>query len=74
MRIQRSTIAVIAGLLIALAVMTPLTWLIKNRDWGVALMLVVPFVVWGLIRLGRVLAEWANPPPDLPTRGPKGER
>jgi hypothetical protein len=72
MRVSRPTIAVIIGLLVALAVVTPLVWLIKNRDWGVALMLLVPFVVYGLIRLGRILADWANPPPDLPTRGPKG--
>lgn len=34
--------------LAALAIVVPLVWLINNRDWGVGLMLLVPFVVYGL--------------------------
>jgi hypothetical protein len=68
MRVSRATVAVVVGLLVALAVVTPLAWLINNRDWGVALMLLVPFVVYGLIRLARALADWVNPPPDMPRR------
>jgi EamA domain-containing membrane protein RarD len=62
---SRFLLAVVAWCLAAVAVMLPLVWLINNRDWGVALMLAVPFVVYGLLRLGRVLEGWAQatPPP-----------
>lgn len=46
--------------LVALGIVVPLVWLINNRDWGVALMLLVPFVVYGLMRLGRLLEAWAK--------------
>ena len=46
--------------LVALGIVVPLVWLINNRDWGVALMLLVPFIVYGLMRLGRSLEAWAN--------------
>ncbi|WP_253446885.1 hypothetical protein [Halomonas sp. Y3] len=61
----RPAIAVVVGLLVALAVITPLAWLINTRDWGILVMFVVPFAVWGLIWLGRHLADWAGvgPPP-----------
>ncbi|MDN6297401.1 MAG: hypothetical protein L0J54_05160 [Halomonas sp.] len=45
---------------LAVAVMLPLVWLINNRDWGIALMLVMPGVVYGLMRLGRRLQGWAR--------------
>ncbi len=63
---SRLLLAVAAWCLAAVAVVLPLVWLINNRDWGVALMLVVPFVVYGLLRLGRVLEGWARatPPPS----------
>ncbi|WP_372612480.1 hypothetical protein [Halomonas sp.] len=62
---SRLLLAVAAWCLAAVAVVLPLVWLINNRDWGVALMLAVPFVVYGLLRLGRVLEGWAQatPPP-----------
>ncbi|WP_254276095.1 hypothetical protein [Halomonas sp. 3H] len=62
---RRPAIAVVVGLLVALAVITPLAWLINTRDWGILVMFVVPFAVWGLIWLGRRLADWAGvgPPP-----------
>lgn len=44
----------------AVAVMLPLVWLINNRDWGIALMIVMPGVVYGLMRLGRRLEGWAR--------------
>jgi hypothetical protein len=68
MQVSRASIAVVIGLLVALAVIAPLAWLINTRDWGVALMLLVPFIVFGLIRLARALARWADPPPDMPSR------
>lgn len=61
MHTSRAVIAVVIGLAVAAAVVVPLAWLIHTRDWGVALMLLVPFVVYALIRLARVLAEWADP-------------
>ncbi|SFU52203.1 hypothetical protein [Halomonas korlensis] len=63
---SRLLLAMMAWCLAAVAVMLPLVWLINNRDWGVALMLLVPFVVYGLLRLGRILEGWARatPPPS----------
>ncbi|XKH60467.1 hypothetical protein LG290_01385 [Halomonas sediminis] len=62
----RPVLAVGLWSLVALGVVVPLVWLINNRDWGVGLMLLVPFVVYGLMRLGRLLEAWANtaPPPS----------
>lgn len=67
MSVSRPAIAVVIGLLVSLAVIVPLAWLINTRDWGVVLMLLMPFVIYGLIRIARGLARWANPPPDMPT-------
>ncbi|MBD3618207.1 MAG: hypothetical protein HUJ28_01875 [Chromatiales bacterium] len=69
----RPALAITAGLLVALAVIAPLAWLVHTRDWGVTLILLAPFVIYGLMRLGRALADWADTPPpssDLPIRGP----
>lgn len=62
----RLIFAVAAWCLAAVAVVLPLVWLINNRDWGVALMLLVPFMVYGLLCLGRALEGWARatPPPN----------
>ncbi|MDX5333904.1 MAG: hypothetical protein LPK58_07635 [Gammaproteobacteria bacterium] len=59
----RPALAIIAGLLVALAVIAPLAWLVHTRDWGVALILLAPFVIYGLMRLARTLADWADTPP-----------
>ncbi|WP_163557747.1 hypothetical protein [Halomonas sp. NO4] len=59
----RLAIAVVTGLAIGLAVVLPLAWLINNRDWGVGLMLLVPLIVYGLMRLARVLEAWARAKP-----------
>lgn len=56
----RLILATAAWCLAAVAVILPLVWLINNRDWGVALMLLVPFLVYGLMRLGRALEGWAR--------------
>ncbi|TDO15254.1 MULTISPECIES: hypothetical protein [Halomonas] len=56
----RLILAVAAWCLAAVALVLPLVWLINNRDWGVALMLAVPFVVYALMRLGRALESWAR--------------
>ena len=59
----RPLIALLAGLGLTLVVMLPLIWLINTTDWGIALMLVAPFAVYGLIRCGLWLADWAGTPP-----------
>jgi len=66
----RLILAVVAWCLAAVALVLPLVWLINNRDWGIGLMLVVPFVVYGLMRLARVLEDWARgtAPPEHPQR------
>lgn len=56
----RLAVAISLWSLVALGIVVPLVWLINNRDWGVALMLLVPFIVYGLMRLGRLLEAWAN--------------
>ncbi|MBS3667854.1 hypothetical protein [Vreelandella boliviensis] len=56
----RLVVAISLWSLVALGIVVPLVWLINNRDWGVALMLLVPFIVYGLMRLGRSLEAWAN--------------
>lgn len=63
----RLIIAVAVGLAVGLAVVLPLAWLINNRDWGVGLMLAVPLIVYGLMRLARVLEAWARHTPPPPT-------
>ena len=62
---RRPAIAVAVGLLVALVVISTLAWFINTRDWGILVMFVVPFTVWGMMRLGRRLADWAGvgPPP-----------
>ncbi|RTR04495.1 hypothetical protein [Halomonas nitroreducens] len=62
----RLLLAVAIWLIAATGVVLPLVWLINTRDWGVVLMLVVPFAVYGLLRLGRALEGWARatPPPS----------
>ncbi|MDN3555832.1 hypothetical protein [Halomonas maura] len=57
---SRLVLAVTAWCLAAVAVVVPLVWLINTRDWGVALMLLVPFAVYGLLHLGRALEGWAR--------------
>ena len=62
----RLVVAISLWSLVALGIVVPLVWLINNRDWGVAL---VPFIVYGLMRLGRLLEAWANAaqrPSDAP--------
>ncbi|MGM0693840.1 MAG: hypothetical protein ACQEUN_10635 [Pseudomonadota bacterium] len=63
----RLNLAVALWCLVAVAVVLPLAWLINSRDWGVGLMLLTPLVVYGLMRLGRALEDWART-----TAPPKG--
>ncbi|GAB2710810.1 hypothetical protein [Halomonas garicola] len=59
---SRLCLALAGWLACAVAVMLPLVWLINNRDWGIALMLIMPVVVYGLMRLARRLEHWARVP------------
>ncbi|WP_017431242.1 hypothetical protein [Vreelandella jeotgali] len=56
----RLCLALVAWLACAVAIVLPLVWLINNRDWGVALMLIMPVVVYALMRLARRLESWAK--------------
>lgn len=67
---QRALLAVATWLLVAVLVLLPVAWLIHHRDWGIALMLLVPFMVYGLLRLGGALEAWARREP-LPRPGPR---
>ncbi|GAA3905693.1 hypothetical protein GCM10022228_14950 [Halomonas cibimaris] len=58
----RLYLALLVWFAAALAVMLPLVWLINNRDWGIALMLIMPVAVYALMRLGRRLEHWARLP------------
>lgn len=60
---QRALLAVATWLLVAVLVLLPVAWLIHHRDWGIALMLLVPFMVYGLLRLGGALEAWARREP-----------
>lgn len=59
---SRLYLGVAVWLACAVVLVLPLVWLINNRDWGVALMLIMPAVVYGLMRLGRRLEHWARAP------------
>jgi hypothetical protein len=62
--LQRSRLylAVAVWLGCTFLIVLPLVWLINSRDWGVALMLIMPLVVYGLMRLARRLERWARAP------------
>ncbi len=57
---RRQVIALSLLLISAIIAVSLLALGINTFDWGVALMLLAPFVVYGLIRLWRVLDSWAN--------------
>lgn len=60
MQDYRSTLALLAGAVIVLPTISALAWLIHTRDWGIGLMFLVPFVVYGAMRLARALETWAS--------------
>lgn len=62
-RRKRHAALAITGLAFLLA-MAVMAWLINSYDWGVALMLAAPFVVYALIRLARRLDAWAQDEPQ----------
>jgi cytosine/uracil/thiamine/allantoin permease len=69
----RKAIALVAGMVICILVITPFVLAINRFDWGVGLLLVAPLLIWLLLRLGRVMESWARnevgqrpPDPDFP--------
>lgn len=57
---HRPLIALFVALALALVLMLPLIWFINTTDWGILLMFLVPFAVFGLIRCSLRLADWAG--------------
>ncbi|MBN8413769.1 MULTISPECIES: hypothetical protein [Halomonas] len=53
----RHRLALVAGLALAVALLTPLAWLIHHRDWGVLLMPLVPVVIWWTLNAWRYLEQ-----------------
>lgn len=66
----RKAIALIAGIGICTIVVTPFALAINRFDWGVALLLVAPFMVWLLLWIGKALERWARNEPDIPAVDP----
>lgn len=62
MNAQRRTAALTFLAIVFLATVSAVAWTINTYDWGIALMLLVPLLVYGLIRLARRLEEWVDPP------------
>lgn len=57
---QRRYIAFsVAGVVFLIAV-TTMALILKTQNWGILIMLIAPFVVFGLIRMARALERWAR--------------
>jgi hypothetical protein len=50
----------LAGTVLGTAFVTLYVLAINRFDWGVALILAAPLVVWLLLRMGRMLERWAG--------------
>lgn len=59
----RAVIAILIGAVIFLAVVVPVAWVINNKDWGVAMIFLAPFIVYGLMVLARRLDDWVRAAP-----------
>lgn len=57
---SRQTVALIAGTALYIIAIAPFAMAIKQFDWGVGLLLLAPFYVWLLLRIGRRLENWAH--------------
>jgi uncharacterized membrane protein len=60
-RRRQLAFAVAAGVI--LLIVTLVAWLINTTDWGIALVVVGPFIVYGIIRFARKAEGWANQTP-----------
>jgi hypothetical protein len=59
-RSYRLVLAALVAIAAFVVGIVPIAWAINTTDWGVALMLLVPFIVYALMRLARALEEWVN--------------
>lgn len=59
----RGVIAILIGAVVLLVVVTPVAWIINNKDWGVAMIFPAPFIVYGLMVMVRRLEDWARAVP-----------
>lgn len=66
----RKAVALIAGVVICTLIITPFALAINSFDWGVALLLVAPFLVWLLLWIGKALERWAQNEPKTPPVDP----
>ena len=69
MKISREAVALIAGVVLCIIIVTPFVMAIKYLEGGVVFILASPALVWLLLWLGRKLERWArhhnnSPPPD----------
>lgn len=69
MNVSREAVALLAGTVIGILVVTPFVLAIKYFDLGVSLILAAPALIWLLLRGARRLDQWAHnesgrPPPD----------
>lgn len=69
--------ALVLGLLLCAAMLTPFVLAINRFDWGVGLLPLAPLLVWLLLRSGKALERWARndtdtapPDPDFPDQLP----
>lgn len=65
----RLVLALLLSLLVSAVLVIPFVLAINSYDWGVALLLLAPLLVWVLMRIAKGLEDWARkttvgPPPD----------
>lgn len=65
----RLAFALSLALVLCAVLVIPFVMAINSYDWGVGLMILAPLLVWGLMRMGKWLEDWARntrggPPPD----------
>lgn len=70
MKVSREAVALILGVILCIALVTPFVVAINYYDWGVGLMLASPLFVWVLLRVGKKLERWARNEPDTPPPDP----
>jgi hypothetical protein len=69
----RGAIALLVGILVCTGLVVPFVLVINRTDWGVAMLLLAPLLVFVLLRISRRLECWARneasslpPDPDFP--------
>lgn len=76
---SRKTLALLVGLLLTALMVSAFALAINRYDWGVALILLAPLLVWLVLQMGKGLERWANDraspggsDPDYPDEPPGG--